>query len=64
MSYGTDFVDSVSAGGVLCRPHPARCQSRRPAGAGANQVRNGSQLKAAKALGLTCRPRCSCAPTR
>ena len=33
----------VSAGGVLCRPHPARRQSRRPSGAGADQVRNGHQ---------------------
>ena len=33
----------VSAGGVLCRPHPARRQARRPSGAGADQVRNDDQ---------------------
>ena len=30
----------VSAGGVLCRQHPARRQACRPTGAGADQVRN------------------------
>src|SRR5262249_39498629 len=33
----------VSAGGVLCRPHPARRQARRPSGAGGDQVRNDRQ---------------------
>ena len=34
---------TCSAGGILCRPHPARRQTRRPAGAGADQVRNDHQ---------------------
>jgi ABC-type uncharacterized transport system substrate-binding protein len=33
----------VPAGGILCRPHPARRQARRPSGAGGSQIRNGSQ---------------------
>src|SRR5262249_16999490 len=33
----------VSAGGVLCRPHLARRQARRPSGAGGDQVRNDRQ---------------------
>jgi putative ABC transport system substrate-binding protein len=33
----------VPAGGILCRPHPARRQARRPSCAGGNQIRNGSQ---------------------
>jgi putative ABC transport system substrate-binding protein len=33
----------VAASGALCRPRPARRQSRRPSGSGADQVRNGRQ---------------------
>jgi ABC-type uncharacterized transport system substrate-binding protein len=44
-----------SASGILCRPHPARRQSRRPAGAGADQIRNGHQLE----NGEGARPRCA-----
>jgi ABC-type uncharacterized transport system substrate-binding protein len=33
----------VSAGGSLCRPHPARRQTCRPSGAGGDQVRDGRQ---------------------
>ena len=38
----------LSAGGVLCRPHPARRQARRPSGAGGDQVRNDRQPQNSK----------------
>jgi|SRR6516162_2047930 len=43
MSYGDRSGRHVSAVGVLCRPIPARRQSHRPAGGGANQIPNGAQ---------------------
>jgi hypothetical protein len=34
---------TMSAGGILCRPHPARRQTGRSSGAGGDQVRNDRQ---------------------
>ena len=43
ISYGPDLGRSVPARGRLCRPHPQGREARRPAGAGADQVRAGDQ---------------------
>ena len=58
-------VRHVRADRLLCRPHTARRQTRRPTGAGADQVRDWSSTsKPRKRSASTCRHRCSCAPTR
>src|SRR5262249_55416924 len=41
--YGGDPADQVQHRGGLCRSHPQRRKARRPAGAGADQVRNSDQ---------------------
>ena len=43
MSYGTDEIRSISSGGRLCRSHPQRRKTGRPAGAAAKQIRIGDQ---------------------
>jgi putative ABC transport system substrate-binding protein len=50
----------VSAGGTLCRPHLARCQTCRPSSAGADKVRNDHQPQDCKGA----RPHRPARPTR
>src|SRR5262249_37488412 len=50
----------VPANGGLCRPHPARRQSRRPSGTGGDQVRNDRQPQNSKGT----RPDCAAWPAR
>ena len=45
MSYGIDQAETFQAGCVLCRPHPARRQTRQSPSAGPNQIRNNRQLQ-------------------
>ena len=54
ISYGPD--ESISTSSGLCGSHSKGREAGRPAGAGADQVRDGDHLKTAKALGLTVPP--------
>jgi hypothetical protein len=54
MSY--DHQYRRAAGCLICRPHPARRQTRRPTSSGSDKVRTTVNLKTAKALGLDVPP--------
>ena len=65
ISYGTRSSRPVPAGGRLCRSHSQGREARRPAGAGADQVRAGaSTSRPPRRLASTCRRCCLRAPTR
>ena len=65
ISYGTEFDRPVPARGRLRRSYPQGREAGRPAGAGADQVRDGDQPQDRQgARPRQCRRRCSLAPTR
>ena len=65
ISYGPDMIEQYRRAAALCRPHPQGREARRPAGAGADQVRAGHQPQDRQgARPRQCRRRCSPAPTR
>ena len=65
ISYGPDYARPVPARGRLRRSHPQGREARRPAGAGADQVRTGrSTSRPPRRSASKCRRRCSPAPTR
>ena len=52
ISYGFDPVNQFQQGGGICRPHTARRQACRPAGAVPDEFQLVVNLKTAKTLGL------------
>ena len=65
ISYGPDQIDQYRRGGRLRRSHPQRREAGRPAGPGADQVRDGaSTSRLPRRSASTCRRLCSHGRTR